>query len=264
MREKFMFKSILIIIILLISQNISYAGGSEEGITAADLMRQLAIICVILAIAGLLFIEFYYKRKISRSAYKWLLFLGLFMFPLIAMIGTFTTLMSETTTVASCASCHNMHPFVSDLQNEQSATLAARHFKNRWIPVNQCYHCHTTYGIHGTLESKRDGFRHWLLYVTNSWQEPITFKGSYPNSNCYACHSGTPKFDAVESHISLSAKLRDDEVSCSSCHGPVHPTPLERGTSPRLSSGQWQFEDPDHLQAVSTYLNEIASKQPSK
>lgn len=47
-----------------------------------------------------------------------------------------------------------------------------------------------------------------------------------------ACHGGTQKFNDVPSHIALSDKMRADEVSCSSCHGPAHPTPAERENVP--------------------------------
>lgn len=250
-------KSFLIILAILFTLPVMGA-APEQGINAATLLRQLAMVTIVLAFVGLIVVEFVLKRKISRSTYKWSLFLGLFMFPLIALIGATTTLMDETTTVASCASCHNMHPFVNDLGDPESATLAARHYRNRYIPENQCYHCHTSYGVHGTFESKRDGFRHWLLYVTNTWQEPITFKGSYPNSNCLDCHAGTPKYNQVRSHDALKEKFRTNEVSCASCHGPVHPTPAERGdTSPRRRAGVWFFEDEEKLKAVLEFVIEM-------
>jgi nitrate/TMAO reductase-like tetraheme cytochrome c subunit len=151
----------------------------------------------------------------------------------VVVLSTGTTVLETTKTVQSCASCHVMDPFVNDLFDEQSTTLAARHYKNRWISEYQCYTCHTTYGAHGTFEGKRDGFRHWLLYVTNTWEEPITFAGSYPNQNCTACHGGAQTFRKVDSHRALSQKMMANEVSCTSCHGPAHPTPAATtGRSP--------------------------------
>jgi cytochrome c nitrite reductase small subunit len=237
---KYVYNCILTTAIILLAQT-AFCADTGKGITAAELLRQVGIVVIIAALVGLVAVEFFYKKKLDRSAYKWLLFLGLLVLPLMSMLSATTTLMEETKSVASCASCHLMHPFVNDMHNPHSASLASRHFRNKWIAEDQCYHCHTSYGIHGTLEGKRDGFRHWLLYVTNTWKEPISFKGSYPNSNCLACHGDAPKFRQVQSHQALRESLLTNQTSCATCHGPVHPTPLERNptaSAPALDSLQ--------------------------
>lgn len=234
-------RSVTLFFILSASIAPAFAYPENDGVSAADLLRDVGIVATILALVGLIVVEFFLKKRIGRGSYKWALFLGLFMLPVITFVSSTTTLMHETTTVQSCASCHIMEPFVNDLINENSPTLAARHFKNKWIAENQCYHCHTSYGIHGTAEAKRDGFRHWLLYVTETWPEPIAFKGSYPNSNCTSCHGGTKKFQQVDSHIALREKLTANEVSCITCHGPAHPTPAERG-NPHIPAEDQQQE----------------------
>lgn len=212
--------------------NISQAPQAEKGFTVGELMRWAGIISITIAVIILLMIEFFYKKQISRLNYRTLMMVGMFALPVVVVLSTGSTVLETTKTVESCASCHVMDPFVNDLFNPESTTLAARHYKNRWISEYQCYTCHTTYGAHGTFEGKRDGFRHWLLYVTQTWEEPIAFAGSYPNQNCTACHGGTQKFMEVESHQALSQKMRADEVSCTSCHGPAHPTPGEREDVP--------------------------------
>ncbi|WP_187264582.1 NapC/NirT family cytochrome c [Pontibacter beigongshangensis] len=235
----------------------------EKGLSAAALLQQIGIVATIMALVGLILVEFFLKKRISRGSYKWALFVGLFMLPVISILSSTTTLMHETTTVASCNSCHIMEPFVNDMQNEQSPTLAARHFKNKWITTDQCYHCHTSYGIHGTAESKRDGFRHWLMYVTDTWPEPITFKGSYPNSNCLTCHGETKNFREVNSHVALRDKLSQNEVSCSSCHGPVHPTPLERETPARSAQVWLETGEKEQVEALSVYMKQLAASGAS-
>jgi len=230
-RRWFLYGAILLLFWVWYAE--AWAASSQQGVTATDLLRTAGIVAAVTAIVGLVLIEFIFRSSLSRGTYHWLLFFGLLALPGLAMLGTTETVFQETKTVVSCQSCHVMDPFVNDLQNPKSPTLAARHYKNKWIEKNQCYQCHTTYGAHGTLASKRDGFRHWLLYVTKTWPEPIEYSGSYPNSNCTACHAGTPSFEAVESHDALERELRADEVSCTSCHGPPHPTPDER---PEISS----------------------------
>ena len=37
----------------------------------------------------------------------------------------------------------------------KSETLAAKHYKNRFIRENQCYTCHSDYGVAGT--ARQDG-----------------------------------------------------------------------------------------------------------
>ena len=59
-----------------------------------------------------------------------------------------------------------------------SDTLAARHFKNHWIPEDQCYECHSDYGLSGDMEAKMEGFRHLARYTTRTYQEPIKFRGT--------------------------------------------------------------------------------------
>lgn len=212
---------------------------AEQGFTVGELMRRAGIISIVAALIILLFIEFFYKDKISRLNYRSLMIVSMFALPVVVVLSTGTTVLETTKTVQSCATCHVMDPFVNDLFDEESSTLAARHYKNRWISEYQCYTCHTTYGAHGTFEGKRDGFRHWLLYVTNTWEDPISFAGSYPNQNCTACHGGTRKFNEVPSHIALSERMRAGEVSCTSCHGPAHPTPAERDDVPERLPGQF-------------------------
>ncbi len=250
----------ILIVLLSLAATPAFAYADEKGISSAELIRQAGIVAVVVAIIGLIAVEFFYKVKIERSSYKWFLFMGLLMLPIFAMLSAITTVMDETKTVASCASCHVMDPFVHDMQDPNSASLAARHFKNKWIGEDQCYHCHTSYGIHGTLEGKRDGFRHWLLFVTSTFKEPMTFKGSYPNSNCISCHGGTPKFLAVESHRVLQHKLTENETSCTTCHGPVHPTPLERpGIKPSQDIVEQGMPVNAEIQAVKIYLKSITT-----
>lgn len=59
--------------------------------------------------------------------------------------------------VRGCASCHIMRPMVNDMRDAGSNTLAARHFRNRWIVDRQCYECHTDYGLSGALNAKMEG-----------------------------------------------------------------------------------------------------------
>ena len=236
--------------------------AAEKGITVGELMRLAGIFAVVAALFILILIEFVYKDRINRMNYRLLLIISLFVLPVIVGLGTSATVLETTKTVESCGTCHVMDPFVNDLYDPESSTLAARHYKNQWISEYQCYTCHTTYGAHGTFEGKRDGFRHWLLFVTRTWEDPIRYAGSYPNMNCTACHGGTTAYRDVPSHLALADKFRTDEVSCTSCHGPAHPTPKERDNVPdrhrteRQTASQISEIDIKELEKLVEALNE--------
>lgn len=191
-------------------------------------MKTVGLIAALIALVGLVCIEFIYRKQLARSTYHWLLLMGMVVFPGVVLVSTTVSLLEETKTVASCASCHVMRPFVQDMHNPESRTLAARHYQNRWTPDQQCYVCHSTYGVHGALDAKLAALRHWVLYVTKSWQEPIVHRGKYPNMNCLACHADAQRFKRVSSHAAQAEALRNNLISCINCHGAPHPAPPER------------------------------------
>ena len=130
--------------------------------------------------------------------------------------------------VRACASCHVMLPMVNDMRDPGSETLAARHYKNRWIAENQCYHCHSDYGLGGGLEAKMTGFRHLARYTTRTYHEPIVARVTFDNNNCLNCHEGTPKWVAVPMHTESHKDLVANQVRCLDCHGEAHPTAKQR------------------------------------
>jgi cytochrome c nitrite reductase small subunit len=140
--------------------------------------------------------------------------------------------------VRGCASCHVMLPMVNDMRDPGSETLAALHYKNKYIAKDQCYHCHSDYGLGGGLEAKMTGFRHLARYTTRTYHEPIVSRVRFDNGNCLRCHGGTPKWVAVPSHLEAQKELAANQVKCVDCHGEPHPTAVQRtpGSSdyPRL------------------------------
>jgi nitrate/TMAO reductase-like tetraheme cytochrome c subunit len=130
--------------------------------------------------------------------------------------------------VEACNRCHVMRPMVNDMMDPQSDTLAARHFKNRWISKDQCFECHSDYGLSGNLAAKMEGFRHLARYTTRTYTEPIQYRGAFDNDNCLKCHSSMPKFEAVPWHHTVSESLDKNEMSCLNCHGLAHPTRASR------------------------------------
>jgi nitrate/TMAO reductase-like tetraheme cytochrome c subunit len=130
--------------------------------------------------------------------------------------------------VEACNRCHVMRPMVNDMMDPASDTLAARHFKNRWIPRDQCYGCHSDYGLSGDMAAKMEGFRHLARYTTRTYHEPIKYRGVFDNANCLKCHAKMPAFEAVPWHHTVEAELDKNETSCLNCHGLSHPTRAAR------------------------------------
>ena len=130
--------------------------------------------------------------------------------------------------VSSCLGCHVMAPMVNDMRNPQSMTLAARHYKNKWIAKKQCFTCHKDYGLNGTIQAKISGFRHLVKYTLKIYEDPIRFRGRFNNQNCLICHRGTTKFERIKSHQTLRKRLEESRTNCTLCHGFPHPTPAER------------------------------------
>jgi hypothetical protein len=117
---------------------------------------------------------------------------------------------------------------VNDMRDPASKTLSALHYKNKWIPENQCYHCHSDYGLGGDLEAKMTGFRHLARYTTRTYQEPIVSRVKFSNKNCQQCHEGTPKYVAVTPHRDAEKELAANEMTCMECHDAPHPTAAQR------------------------------------
>jgi nitrate/TMAO reductase-like tetraheme cytochrome c subunit len=160
--------------------------------------------------------------------YKLLAFLGLIVVPSGVVAVANYNVFERANRVEGCASCHIMRPMVNDMRDPHSDTLAARHFRNKWIAQDQCYHCHTDYGLSGALSAKAEGYRHLARYVTGTYAEPIRLRGRYLNGICGNCHDGTVRFDAVASHRTVGDGLRRDAMNCLNCHGLAHPTPAQR------------------------------------
>jgi hypothetical protein len=160
--------------------------------------------------------------------YKLLAFGGLIAAPAGATFLANYHVFEGTKKVEGCANCHIMHPMVNDMRDPSSDTLAARHYRNKWIAEDQCYHCHTDYGLSGTLAAKMEGYRHLSRYTTHTYPEPVRLRGAYLNQNCLNCHQGTAVFEAVTSHHTVEHEMKNDSMNCLNCHGLAHPSPAQR------------------------------------
>ncbi|HEU5196074.1 MAG TPA: NapC/NirT family cytochrome c [Methylomirabilota bacterium] len=171
-------------------------------------------------------------RRLRRAgapsgSWGWLL-VAVGLVPLVVAFTTFAHGLEGSTTVKACGSCHVMTPFIADLQDVKSETLAAKHYKNRYIRENQCYTCHSDYGLGGTVKAKLAGLGHVYRYTTGRYPMPIKIAEPYPNVRCLGCHGESQKFLSSPSKQGIIPDLMSGDVSCLTCHAPVHPDPATR------------------------------------
>lgn len=194
-----------------------------------DIVDIVKILSVIVFLINLGLLGYILKNRNTLDArVKKAVFPALMLLPVIMAFMANYHVFETSKTVEACQSCHVMKPFSNDLVNEESMTLAARHYKNNWIPKDQCYGCHKDYGFNGNFKAKTDGYRHLMRYMTNTYPEPIVYRGEFNNANCMSCHENTAKFRTVEMHTPIVAQFEDNSVSCLNCHGRAHPTRLQR------------------------------------
>ncbi len=170
------------------------------------------------------------KRGTIKAESKRVALVGIILLPVIMMATANYHVFETSKTVEACMNCHVMKPMGNDMLNTESQTLAARHMTNGWIKENQCYGCHKDYGLNGTLKAKTDGYRHLMRYITDTYSEPIVYRGEFDSNNCMSCHEGTPAFESLKVHGPVKINMRKEErsISCMNCHGRAHPTRAQR------------------------------------
>lgn len=127
---------------------------------------------------------------------------------------------SRAQTTEFCGSCHVMTPWHDNVTNPESDSLAAEHFKRRWIQKDQCYTCHSDYGFLGTIEAKVGGMHHVAAYY---FGEPgrIELYKEFPNANCLKCHAESKGFLEDSNHEPIEDLLAGKD-RCVECHENLH------------------------------------------
>jgi nitrate/TMAO reductase-like tetraheme cytochrome c subunit len=192
--------------------------------TTSQWLQGLGIVFALLNIVLLAFAWGNLRTGTITATTRGWLFVSVGLVPVMVAFLSFAHGLEATATVSACGSCHVMAPFVRDLQNVKSDTLAAMHFKNRYIREDQCYTCHSDYGLGGTIRAKIEGLGHVWRYTTGLYEIPIKIAEPYSNTRCLGCHAGSQKFLNAAGHPKEEMhNLMDGTVSCIACHGPAHP-----------------------------------------
>jgi cytochrome c nitrite reductase small subunit len=168
-------------------------------------------------------------RKGGGTAAKQLLMVSIAVLPIAIVFFAYSYGMEASQKVDACNACHVMNPYVDDLRDPGSETLAAVHFKNQYIQDQHCYTCHSDYGMFGTVRAKFEGLGHIVRYTTGAYETPLKIAHPYSNLRCLNCHGQSQKFLDSEKHPKedLQAMI-SGQTSCLECHGPAHPRPAQK------------------------------------
>ena len=162
------------------------------------------------------------SRQISSRA-KWLLLVVLGVAPALLSMATLDVSFQRAQSIEFCASCHTMTPWMKDIHNPESKSLASLHYRNRYIQTNQCYRCHADYDFFGPVRAKLDGMHHVVAYYTGIGRhEKIALYKPFPNRNCLQCHSESAKFKDNPAHVAVADQIQSEQIRCVDCHSPVH------------------------------------------
>jgi cytochrome c nitrite reductase small subunit len=178
-----------------------------------------------LLIAGIILVLyslFRYRGRVEGSLSWGFLITGGVALPLTSIMSGMLLVFERAEGVEFCGSCHlAMQAYVRDIENPRSESLAAMHYKNRYIPRNQCYACHTSFGLFGDYQAKVAGIIDVGKYYTRSFHFPLKMRQPYPNDECLKCHYDSIRWGAR--HQDVKDEIVAGEARCQDCHGKGHP-----------------------------------------
>ena len=177
---------------------------------------------LVLGVVLILYSLIRYRGRVQGPMSWTVLIAGVLLIPSIStMFGTLLVF-ERAERVEFCGSCHKaMQAYVDDMANPGSESLAAVHYRNRYVPRNQCYTCHTSFGLFGTVQAKIAGVIDVHKYYTGKFRKPIEMREPYRNDDCLKCHSGAIKWSV--SHADSKDSILAGRAACLDCHGKAHP-----------------------------------------
>ena len=202
---------------------------TQEGLfsgSTENVMRWVAGAGIVLGLASAAIMIFVLVRKPEwrvTAAAKWALLVGLLVLPAMTMLSG--NVVGFHKVKNSCTQCHTMDPWVADLKDPKSTTLASKHYQNRWIPDDQCYTCHTGYGLSGNVKAKISGLSHVTHEYFTGVPKEIKIHSPFPVDTCLHCHGESAKYLKIEQHVDaeMKPKILTGELSCFECHAAPHP-----------------------------------------
>jgi nitrate/TMAO reductase-like tetraheme cytochrome c subunit len=148
------------------------------------------------------------RGRLAGPAGRRLMLIGVVLLPSFSVTTGSLLVFTRAERVEFCASCHRaMQPYVEEMTDPDNSGLAAIHFKNRYIPSNQCFECHTSYGLFGNFEVKLRGIGDVFQYYTGTYEMPIRQAMPYSNGDCLKCHALSNTWISVEAHTHEDNRL---------------------------------------------------------
>jgi len=181
------------------------------------------IVAILVVLYGIVLV---YRGQTKGIPTHVLLFTAVFLLPAFSISSGTLLVFVRAERVEFCGSCHYaLQPYVDDMESPEGEGLAAIHYKNQYIASNQCYECHTSYGLFGSVEAKVNGIRQVVRYYTQSYETPIEMWKPYSNADCLKCHAKSNKWLSNDAHgiAGMKEALFEDSVSCMACHAEAHP-----------------------------------------
>jgi nitrate/TMAO reductase-like tetraheme cytochrome c subunit len=181
----------------------------------------LSVICILLIIR----IIAQDPKKTTKPFGKWILLLIFFVLSPVIYLLNFSHAVEDSKKVEFCNSCHIMNGYVNDLKDPDSEHLAALHYQYRWIAHDQCFTCHSDYGLFGNAKAKMTGIKHVWAYYIVGYDTPIKLYNKYNNQICLNCHAPVLSFQEIEEHEKNASDILSSEMSClgADCHVRTHP-----------------------------------------
>lgn len=191
-------------------------------ITPATLTIAVFVVSILL-VAGIILRP---EITVARSG-KILAFVTLSILPIVAGGLGLSEHYEKAKQTSFCLSCHVMEPYGKSLYVDDKHHIAAAHFQNHRIPVDEaCYTCHTDYVLYGGVRAKLRGLRHaYVQYLGHvPAPEQIQLYSPYSNRECLHCHLGARSFEDEVTHSAMRDDLVSNRMSCltSGCHDTVH------------------------------------------
>src|SRR5262249_32805783 len=158
-----------------------------------------------LAAAGILITVLLRKAewRVSAAA-KWALLVGLLILPAVTMLSG--NVVGFHKVKNSCTQCHTMDPWGNDIKAPKSGTLGAQDYQNRWIADDQCYTCHTGYGLAGNIQAKIGGLSHVTHEYFTGVPKEIRIKRPFAVDTCLHCHGESAKYLKIDQHVDAEMK----------------------------------------------------------
>lgn len=194
--------------------------------------KRIGLMMTVASVIMILYPLLFRRDRLGGPHSKWMLFFGLCVMPLPVLFLSNAVGLEQSKDLSFCQSCHVMQPFLSDMKDPDSDLLAARHYRNRLIQKEQCWTCHSDYGIFGTAQAKLGGLHDVYLYLTDAYELPIQLRQPYNFTICLGCHGESARFQQEQMHEDLVPDVVSGDIACTDCHEMAHPERETRSTEP--------------------------------